>query len=366
MLHALARPKTTQGRHTPRASGLGALALAAAVTLAGCGTAGADAASSDAPATTAATTTDGVVVEHAHGSTTIAEKPERIVALGWMTPDIVAALGVNPVGIEKVWGAGESGFQPWFEEFVTAEFGEMPEIIPYTDDGPNYEAIKALEPDLILGLYSGITDVEYERLTEIAPTVPYIERAWDPSTWQDMTRTVGKAMWEDEKAEELVAKTEGDIAALADEHPEFDGKTFVWGLTLNEGGTDLGVYLEYDPRVRITEALGFTSTSAMDGFLSTAEGDNWYTGVSLENLYDVQADLFVAWGSSASEGTYTVENPIVSRWEPIAADSYVIYADEANASAISAPTVLSLDYVLPTYVDDLAAALQGEPTVSGK
>lgn len=352
MSHALARPKRR------RARALAAAALIAVIGLTGCTTStGGD--SSSAP-------TDGVVIEHAHGSTTIAEKPKRIVTLGWMTPDIVAALGVNPVGMEEVWGADESGYQPWFEDFVTEEYGETPEIIPYTEEGPNYEAIMALDPDLILSLYSGVTDVEYERLTEIAPTIPYIEGPWNPGTWEDMTRTVGAAMWEDDKAEQLIGETEELITSLADEHPEFDGKTFVWGLTLNEGGTDLGVYLEYDPRVRITEALGFTSTSAMDDFLSTAEGDAWYTGVSLEKLYDVKADLFAAWAGSAAEGTYTVENAVVSRWEPIAADSYVIYGDAALASAISAPTVLSLEYALPTYVDDLAAALQGEPTINGK
>lgn len=353
MPHAPARPKAA------RLSALAAVALTAILTLSGCAPTADDVPSSGGSGT-------GVVIEHAHGSTLIPKKPERIVALSWMTPDIVAALGVNPVGVEKVWGAGDSGFQPWFEEFVTTQYGSTPEIIPYAEEGPNFEAIKALKPDLILGLYSGITDIEYERLSEIAPTVPYIEGPWNPSTWEDMTRTVGKAMWEDDKAEQLISETEQMVSSLADEHPEFDGKTFVWGLTLNEGGTELGVYLEYDARVRITEALGFTSTPAMDQFLSTAEGDNWYTGVSLENLYDVQADLFAAWGSSAAEGEYTVQNKVVSRWEPIAADSYVIYADDAQASAISAPTVLSLKYVLPKYVDDLAAALQGTPTISGK
>ncbi|MFJ2542572.1 ABC transporter substrate-binding protein [Microbacterium sp. NPDC087589] len=353
MTHASARPKTR------RSAALVAAALAAALTLAGCS------ASTDTEGSPTASV-DGVVIEHAHGETVIPEKPQRIVTLGWMTPDIVAALGTNPIGMEEVWGADESGYQPWFEDFVTEEYGETPEIIPFTEDGPNYEAIKELEPDLILSLYSGVTDVEYERLTAIAPTVPYIERAWDPSTWEDMTRTIGKAMSEDEKAEELISETEEMITSLADEHPEFDDKTFVWGLTLNEGGTDLGVYLEYDPRVRITEALGFSSTSAMDSFLASAEGDNWYTGVSLERLYDVQADLFAAWGGSVAEGEYTVENKVVSRWEPIEAGSYVIYADDAEASAISAPTVLSLKYILPKYVDDLAAALQGEPTIAGE
>ncbi|WP_091029432.1 ABC transporter substrate-binding protein [Microbacterium oxydans] len=355
MSHASARPKIRRG------SALVAAAIAAALTLAGCTASGETAGS--APTSAAV---DGVVIEHGHGKTVIPEKPQRVVALGWMTPDIVAALGTNPVGIEEVWGADESGYQPWFEDYVTEEYGETPEIIPFVEDGPNYEAIKELKPDLILSLYSGVTDIEYERLSEIAPTVPYIEGPWNPGTWEGMTRTVGKALSEDAKAEELIAETEEQITSLSGEHPEFQDKTFVWGLTLNEGGTDLGVYLEYDPRVRITEALGFTSTSAMDSFLASAEGDNWYTGVSLENLYDVQADLFAAWGGSADEGKYTVENKVVSRWEPIADGSYVIYANDAEASAISAPTVLSLKYILPKYVDDLAAALQGEPTIDGK
>lgn len=353
MSHASARPKIRRG------SALVAAAVAAALTLAGCS-------STPEESSSASTATDGVVIEHGHGTTVIPEKPQRIVTLGWMTADIVAALGTNPVGMEEVWGAGESGYQPWFEDYVTAEYGETPEIIPFLEDGPNYEAIKELKPDLILSLYSGVSDIEYERLTEIAPTVPYIEGPWNPGTWEDMTRTVGKALSEEDKADELIAETEKQITTLAGEHPEFEDKTFVWGLTLNEGGTDLGVYLEYDPRVRITEALGFTSTPAMDTFLQTAEGDNWYTGVSLENLYDVEADLFAAWGGSADEGTYTVENKVVSRWNPIANGSYVIYADDAEASAISAPTVLSLKYILPTYVDDLAGALQGEPTITGK
>lgn len=340
-----------------RVSAFVALAAAAALTLAGC-----SAPTDDANAKPSST--DGVVIEHAHGSTTIPEKPKRIVTLGWMSPDIVAAMGENPVGIEEVWGAGESGYQPWFEEFVTEEYGDTPEIIPSAEEGPNYEAIKALKPDLILGLYSGITDIEYERLSAIAPTVPYIEGPWNPSTWENMTRTVGAAMWEDEKAEELVAETETLVDSLASKHPEFKDKSFVWGLTLNEGGTDLGVYLEYDPRVRITESLGFKSTSAMDSFLATAEGDNWYTGVSLENLYDVDADLFAAWGGSVDEGEYTVNDKVVSRWNPIEKKSYVIYADDAEASAISAPTVLSLQYILPKYVEDLSNALDGKPTIS--
>lgn len=351
MSHASARPI---GR---RRLSLAALALAAALSIVGCSPAS-DAAPEPADG-------NGVSIEHAHGTTVIPEKPKRIVTLGWMTADIVAALGENPVGVEKVWGAGESGFQPWFEDYVTEEYGETPALIEYTEDGPNYEAIKALKPDLILGLYTGLTDVEYQRLSEIAPTVPYLERPWDAGTWEDMTRTVGKAMWADERAEQAVTETTDLVASLAEAHPEFTGKSVVWGLSLTEGSTDLGVYLDYDPRVRITEALGFDSTSAMSTFYETAEGDNWYTGVSLERLNEVDADLFAAWAGTVAEAEYTVANKVVARWAPIAKGSYVFYAGEADASAISAPTVLSLQYILPTYVDDLAEALAGTPTIAG-
>lgn len=352
MTHASARPKTR--RRVALAT-----AIAAALVLAGCATPAETASSPQAAA-------GGVTIEHAYGETIIPVKPQRIVTLGWMTSDVVAALGTNPVGMEEVWGTDESGYQPWFKDYATEEYGELPTLIPPTEDGPNYEAIMALQPDVILSLYSGITDVEYERLSEIAPTVPYLERPWDAGTWEDLTRTVGKAMSEDARAEALIEETEAQIADLADAHPEFAGKTFVWGLTLNEGDTDLGVYLSYDPRVRITEALGFNSTSSMDTFAATAEGDNWYSGVSLEKLSDVQADLFVGWGSGRDQAEYSVQNKVFSRWAPIAAGRYVYYTDAADASAISAPTVLSLKYILPRYVDDLAAALRDEPTIVGE
>lgn len=119
MSPALARPKIRRG------SALVAMAVAAALALAGC-----SATAEKADPAPSSTSTEGVVITHAHGNTVIPKKPQRVVALGWMTPDIVAALGTNPVGIEKVWGAGESGYQPWFENFVTEQYGKAPRSSP--------------------------------------------------------------------------------------------------------------------------------------------------------------------------------------------------------------------------------------------
>lgn len=88
MLHASARSRTR------RLSGVAALIAAAAIALTGCTAPAADTEQDPGAAT-------GVTIEHAHGTTVIPEKPKRIVALGWMTPDIVAALGENPVASKR-------------------------------------------------------------------------------------------------------------------------------------------------------------------------------------------------------------------------------------------------------------------------
>lgn len=46
-----------------------------------------------------------VTIEHAFGETTIESKPERIATVGWSNHEVPLALGVTPVGFEKVtWG----------------------------------------------------------------------------------------------------------------------------------------------------------------------------------------------------------------------------------------------------------------------
>ncbi len=71
-------------------------ALAALSVLTAC-----SAASGDAGADTAASSGDAfpVSIEHAFGSTTIQERPERVVTLGWSAQDVAYALGVPPVGM---------------------------------------------------------------------------------------------------------------------------------------------------------------------------------------------------------------------------------------------------------------------------
>ncbi|WP_329023305.1 iron-siderophore ABC transporter substrate-binding protein [Streptomyces sp. NBC_00690] len=353
-------PAPRRSRTWARVAGL---AVAAALVLTGCG--GTDASGSDGKGKPAEKQNSSaafpVSIKHAHGTTEIPEKPKRIVAVSWMNQDIVAALGVLPVGVDKQWGGDKDGHTPWFRTQAEKLGGKLPETLNYGDSGEmDFEQILSLDPDLIIGLYSGITDVDYKRLTEIAPTIPYLKRPFDGGTWQDMTRTIGKALGENEKAEALVTDTEGVLAGVVKANPQFKGKTFTYGTALTPGSTEAGLYVDYDPRVRLLTEIGFVNTPSMKVITDGVKGTNFYGGVSLEKLDTVKADVFVGWAYDPKEVPYSLNDPLFKRWEPIEKKQYAFVETAELGMAVSAPTVLSIPWAMERYAPLLADAVAGK------
>src|SRR6187200_1657243 len=134
---------------------------------------GLSACSSAAPATTAAAPASTsasagafpATIATKFGDVTVNAKPTRVVALGWGDAETALALGVQPVGASDWLGFGGEGVGPWAE----GRYDEAPEIIETLE--PSYEAIAALEPDLILDTRSAATQERYDLLSAIAPTV---------------------------------------------------------------------------------------------------------------------------------------------------------------------------------------------------
>lgn len=337
-------------RRAPRAFvALTALVLAAS-SLAAC------ASSSTAQEDEAAQSTSGtypLTVEHVYGETTITEKPERVVALGWYSLDVVAALGEVPVAVEDFsWGNVDT-YLPWFKDKVEDLGGDLPEVIQFTDAGEyDFEQILALAPDVILANHSGISETVYKRLTEIAPTVAFAESTW-ASDREQLTLTVGAVLDKEEEAQQLLDEADAAIAATAEAHPEFEGTVFTYGWFLGEGETSLGLYLPRDPRVPLLEELGFVSSPDVDALESTTK--EFYANVSLEELGDIESEFHVGWANTAEDVAHTLADPLVARWAPIAAESYYFFEDQRLAWATTAPSVLSI----PSTIDDLADALAG-------
>src|SRR5215207_5075072 len=192
-------------------------AVVAATLLTGCGSA-----DEAAEGTTAGAFP--VTIEHTFGSTTIEQQPERVVVLGWGAQDTVYALGLAPVGMPSYpYGGGDDGVLPWNDEYYDPEVTTLLD----TADGPPLEQIAALRPDVILAPYEGFDEGVYDDLSGIAPTVAYPGEPWT-TPWREQTTMIGEALGKADEAEQLVADTEAQVAAVAAEHPEFQGLDFAY------------------------------------------------------------------------------------------------------------------------------------------
>ena len=220
--------------------------------------------------------------------------------------------------------SNEEGYSPWFRAEVEELGGTMPEILNYNDANElDFEQVLALEPDVILAPHSGLPEVEYNRLSEIAPTVAYPLLLLFSESWQSLVEIVGDSLGQPAKADEIIAETQSKLDAVKEENPRIADTTFAYGLTLSDGATEAGIYIPSDLRVQFLTELGLQNTPAMETVLGTVEGDNWYGAVSLEELDTIPADIFVAWSNSQAELDYTLNHPTFKLWEPIATGHYL-------------------------------------------
>ncbi|RYE09836.1 MAG: iron-siderophore ABC transporter substrate-binding protein [Hyphomicrobiales bacterium] len=292
-----------------------------------------------------------VTLTHAFGETTIAAKPERIVTIGWTTQDAVLALGEVPVAIpEQMWGGDEKGVLPWVAEAVTALGKPMPEIINFDTDIP-YERLLALSPDVILAPYSGLTQEQYDRLSTIAPTVAYAKDPWAGS-WQDIMLTTGKALGKSAEAQAIVAGVDARFAAAAAAHPEFKGKTFTFG-SVWVGTAGVNVYSATDPRIPMVEQLGLTVSP---GVLELSKQPGYFFDVSLENLATVDADVLILLDEGGPEADALYEQDLIKRFAPVAEGRLSRLTGKSYVMATSAPSPLSIPWMLDQFVAGLAEA----------
>ena len=70
-------------------------------------------------------------------------------------------------------------------------------------DGLDFEAISDSNPDVILAAYSGITQEEYDLLSQIAPVVAYPKNAWQ-TLWREQITMDATAMGKQVEGEKLV------------------------------------------------------------------------------------------------------------------------------------------------------------------
>lgn len=287
-----------------------------------------------------------VTVEHQYGSTTIPEAPVRVVSIGYTEQDILLALGVVPVAV-RYWYGEEDAILPWAEE---AAGDAEPVVLNMTYGSLNYEAILALEPDLISAVGSGITQEEYDLLSEIAPTITQTDEYINfGMPWQATTLLIGEALGKADEAAELVADVEGLFEAARERNTQFEGKTIA--VAYSYGGT-YGYYTSQDIRGRFFSDLGFVVPEE----LVEVAGELFYADISNERIELLDQDLiaivnlqFIEGGVEALEA-----EPLFSQLDAVQ-DGRVAYFDVDVENALGFSSPLSLPFALEAALAQLEA-----------
>lgn len=335
-----------------------AVVVMTALGLAACGADdAADTADTAASAVTATATGDPVgdatafpvTIEHKYGETTIDAEPTRIVSIGFGEHDGLLSLGVTPIAVRDWYGEQPYATWPWAQD----ELGDaQPEVLPSTE--LNFEQIAALEPDLIIGIASGMTDTDYATLSTIAPTVAQPGDYIDYGTpWDVSLEITGRAVGRSAEAAQVIADTEQLFTDAIAEHPEFAGATAAVTFYYEE---QPGAYGSEDIRSRALTDLGFVIPSEIDELA----GDAFFVSISAEDLSLIDTDVVVWIGAGAE--TFESIRTLPTRPSMRAfAEGREIVADDLLSGAFSHASPLSLEYVIERLVPELALAVDGDP-----
>ncbi len=334
-----------------------ALMAAAALTLAACSSSGSPEAS-DGPTATEATTPAAaafpVTLEHKYGETTIESQPESVVTVGYHEQDWLYALGVAPIGVREWFGGYDYATWPWAEE-ARAAVGAEPEVLSNAE--LNIEQVAGLNPDLIIATWSGITQEEYDLLSQIAPVVAQSGDYADYGMpFDEETRLIAAAVGKSEQGEELIAANEELFASTREAHPDWEGKTAAVGF-LYEGQP--GAYYSYDPRAALLANLGL-DTAAVDQHGDVAT--DFYLTVSPERLDILDLDT-VIWLAALSPDT-RVQIEAMPAYDSLGMTvngGHIWSTSNVFEGAFSFASPLSQSYVVEQLIPKLDAALDGDP-----
>lgn len=295
-----------------------------------------------------------LTIEHALGTTVITEKPERVATVNWANHEVPLALGVVPVGFAAAnFGDDDGdGLLPWVAERLE-ELGAGAPVLFDEGDGINFEAVAATQPDVILAAYSGLSQADYDTLSQIAPVVAYPEAAW-ATDWREMIQLNSAGMGMGAEGDELIASIEEEIASTVAEFPQLAGRAAMFITHLET--TDLSVvrfYTANDTRVKFFEDLGLAMPQSVVEASETGAFAGEVSAERIDTFDDVE--LLVTYGGQELIDALETD-PLTSKMPAVASGAIVTLGNDPLGTAAN-PTPLSITWVLRDYVELLAAAV---------
>jgi len=278
------------------ASGLRSAALASGLLLA----------STLAPAIANAETMD---ISHASGTTAVEKNPKTVVVYDLSALDTLDALGVNVAGVP------DAPMPASLSTFSSDDYEKVGSLFE-----PDFEAVNALQPDLII--VGGRSQAKYEDLSKIAPTIDLtISNDAFLEGVEDNARTLGDIFGKQDEAEAEIA----DLEASLDELQSLTADAGSALVLLTTGGK----VSAFGPGSRfgdVYDLYGFTPADA------SLDVGNHGQAVSFEYIMEQNPDwLYVldrdaAIGRSGEAAEQLLDNELVARTNAWKNDQ-VIYAD---------------------------------------
>ncbi|KIH99841.1 ABC transporter substrate-binding protein [Streptomonospora alba] len=298
-----------------------------------------------------------VTIEHALGATTIDAEPERVATVNWANHEVPLALGVVPVGMAAAnFGDDDGdGVLPWVEERLEELDAETPVLFDETD-GIDFEAVADTRPDVILAAYSGLTQEDYDTLSEIAPVVAYPETAW-ATPWREMIGLNSKALGMADEGEKLVSDLEGEIDEAVAAHPGIENSSAMFLTHVDTTDlSEVSFYTAHDTRTRFFEDLGLeTPESVANASADTEEFSLTRSAERADSFDDV--DIIVTYGGD--EIVEALESdPLLSQMPAVENSAIVSLPGEEPLGTAANPTPLSISWVLDDYLSLLAEAAE--------
>jgi len=204
---------------------------------------------------------------------TVPADPQRIVALSEPTLDGLVALHITPVGATA--GRGQSTVP----EYLADDLKEVPILGSIAQ--PNYEAIAAAKPDLILVDGTSINNnaTAIKTLRAIGPTVV---AGYAGGDWRSNFTIVADAVDRVDAGKQVIAAYDTHVAAVKAKLGAYADKTF--SIVRWQGGAPSVILKELLAGQALTD-LGLKRPASQD-----KNGPGHSDPVSLENLDQIDAD----------------------------------------------------------------------------
>jgi iron complex transport system substrate-binding protein len=295
-----------------------------------------------------------ITIEHALGTTTIESEPERVATVQWANHEVPLALGIVPVGMAAAnFGDDDGdGLLPWVSERLEELDAEVPVLFDETD-GIDFEAVADTNPDVILAGYSGLTQEDYDTLSEIAPVVAYPEAPW-ATPWREMIEINAAGMGMAADGEELVASIEQDIADAVAEHPQLEGKATMFLTHVDTTDlSEVSFYTPFDTRSAFFEDLGLATPGSVQEASKDPEQFSGTVSAEQVDQFD-DVDIIVTYGDQELVDALNAD-PLLSQIPAVKSGAIVLLPDTPLGTAAN-PTPLAINYVLEDYLSMLAEA----------